>query len=152
VAQEITLVLVKPHAVRAYMVVRILNKLMVGDLHLVGLKYIWPHQQMVENHYRDHRSKDYFPWLCAQLIGQPVAAIAIRGVDAVERVRKIAGDKDPMKADQGTIREIHRFTSDTLAASRARHEAVDNVVHTADSLETAERELKIWFRPDELLP
>lgn len=147
--QKTTLVLIKPQSV--HHLVRILNMLTSDGLRVTGIVTTRPTLQMVEDHYQEHTGKDYFPWLCKQLHGHPVIAIAVTGENAVARVREIVGDWKPEKAAPGTIRELGRFTTDTSAASREGRRAVDNVVHATSSDKDAERELKIWLRAEEFL-
>ncbi|MGA2667054.1 MAG: nucleoside-diphosphate kinase [Patescibacteria group bacterium] len=147
--EETTLVLIKPHDVYRRQITPILSLLDTDNLRITGIKMIRPSLQMVEDHYQEHAGKDYFPWLCEQLDDQPVVAIAISGKNAVKRIRGIVGPTKPEDNSSYTIRG--KFSDDTFEASRREKRAVRNVVHAVSSLEDAERELKIWFRAEELL-
>lgn len=146
--EETTLVLIKPHAI--HLTHPILSMLLRPCLRITGLKLIpRPTRGRVEEHYREHRERDYFTWLCDQLDGHPIIAIAIAGKNAVTRVREIVGPIKPEDNPPWTIRG--RFSDDTFACSREENRAVRNVIHAASSVEEAERELGIWFNSTELI-
>ena len=146
--EETTLVLIKPHAV--HLTHLILPMLLKPGLRMIGLKLEpRPTRHKVAEHYREHQGCDYFEWLCDQLDGHPVIAIAISGEDAVARVREVVGPTKPEDNPPDTIRG--RFSDDYFYISREEKRAVRNVVHASSSIEEAERELKIWFNSAELI-
>ena len=120
------------------------------DLQMVGLKMIpRPTRHKVETHYSEHMGRDYFPWLCDQLDGHPIIAIAISGKNAIARIREIVGPTKPEDNPSNTVRG--RFSTDRFDTSRKEQRAVNNVVHAASSAEDAKLELGIWFNLTELL-
>ncbi len=148
---ETTLLLIKPHAVRAGHVPAILKMVATLGLQIVGRKDVEKVDRVTaRENYRPHSDREYYPWLCRQLTGQPVVVIALRGEDAIDKVRRLAGSTDPAEAAPGTIRELGRFTQDVMAKSRQEERGVDNVVHSSDNA-NATREVAVWFTPDELL-
>lgn len=79
----------------------------------------------------------------------PIVAMVLEGNQAVEVVRKLVGATEPLSSDVGTIRGDFTLDSYTLADKDGR--AVRNIIHRSGSKEEAEREIKIWFKPEEIL-
>ena len=108
-------------------------------LKLVGLKMVHISRQLAEEYYAEHRGKQFFPGLVDYVTSGPSVAMVWEGENAVVVVRKMMGATDPAKAEPGTIRADFGLT-----ISR-------NVVHGSDSLESANREAALFFRPEEIL-
>ena len=98
----------------------------------------WEPEQAKE-HYKEHEGKDFYDPLLNYIMSGPVVAMVIEGRDCVLQVRKLAGKTDPKDADPGTIRY-------DFAQNISR-----NIIHAADSDTSAEREIAIYFNPDEIL-
>ena len=86
--------------------------------------------------------------LVEYLISSPVIAMVIEGDDAVKKIREISGYTDPAKAKKGTIRGD--FAEDSIMSSNREKRAVRNLIHAAGSEEEAEREIMLWFKPEEI--
>lgn len=138
-AVERTLVLVKPDAVRRGLSGEIIARLERRGLVLCGAKLIQVDEELAGAHYAEHRGKDFFPGLVSFITSGPTLALVVEGESAVTVVRTTMGATDPAKAAPGTIRG-------DLGLSMP-----DNLVHGSDSLESARRELALWFS-DELDP
>jgi len=136
---ERTLVLVKPDGVQRLLVGRILARYEERGLRIAALKLMQVDRDLAERHYAVHRDKPFFPGLVRFITSGPVVALALQGPDAVAIVRAMNGATRPAEADAGTIRG-------DLALETAQ-----NLVHASDSPETAETELALWFRPEELV-
>ncbi len=136
---ERTLVLVKPDGVQRLLVGRILARYEERGLRITALKLMHVDQDLAERHYAVHREKPFFAGLVRFITSGPVVALALEGPDAVALVRAMNGATRPAQADPGTIRG-------DLALETAQ-----NLVHASDSPETAEAELALWFRPEELV-
>lgn len=136
---ERTLVLIKPDGVQRLLVGRILARYEERGLRLVGMKLIRVDRNLAERHYAVHRDKPFFGGLVEFITSGPLVAVALEGPDAVAVVRTMNGATRPSQAAPGTIRG-------DLALETAQ-----NLVHASDGPETAEAELALWFRPDELL-
>ncbi len=136
---ERTLVLIKPDGVQRLLAGRILARYEERGLRIVGLKLMLASRDIAETHYAVHRSKPFFEGLCAFLTSGPLVAIALEGPNAIAIVRAMNGATRPHEAAPGSIRG-------DLALETAQ-----NLVHASDGAETAEAELALWFRPDELL-
>jgi nucleoside-diphosphate kinase len=135
---ERTLVLIKPDAMQRGLAGEILARLERRGLRIVGLKLIHVDQALAERHYGEHVGKPFYEGLVSYITASPIIAAAFEGTDAVEAVRSTVGKTNPRDAAPGTIRgdfglEIGR-----------------NLIHASDSLESAAREVNLFFEPAEL--
>ena len=130
-----TLVLLKPDAVRRGLVGNILSRFEAKGLSIVARQMRRLDAAKAAEHYAEHVQKDFYPPLRDFVTSGPMLAAILEGDEAVDVVRAINGATDGRKAAPGTIR------GDLSLSNR------ENLVHGSDSLESAEREIKIWF-PD----
>jgi nucleoside-diphosphate kinase len=128
-----TLVLFKPDALRRGLLGNILGRFEAKGLTIVALELRHIDQAQADEHYAEHVERDFYPPLRAFVTSGPLVAAVLKGDEAVEVVRAINGATDGRKAAPGTIR------GDLSLSNR------ENLVHGSDSLESAEREIKIWF-------
>lgn len=133
---EHTLVLIKPDGVRRGLIGEVLRRLERQGLKICGLKLLRLSKELAAEHYAAHRGKPFYEELIAFITSGPVVAAAVAGEDAVARVRRLVGDT--RAAAPGSIRGD--FATSVTA----------NVVHASDSPESAARELKLFFREEEL--
>ncbi len=133
VIMERTLVLLKPDAIEKKLIGEIIAIYERKGLHISALKIIKPSIEIAEKHYYEHKDKPFFKNLVSFITRGEVCALIIEGDNVINIVRKINGATDPMEADMGSIRG--RF-----AISKT-----ENIVHSSDNVESAEREIKIWF-------
>lgn len=136
---ERTLVLVKPDGVQRLLVGRILGRFEERGLKLVGLKLVQVDRDLAERHYAVHREKPFFRGLVDFITSGPLVAAALEGPNAIVMVRSMVGATRPHEAAPGSIRG-------DLAVETAQ-----NLVHASDGPETAQAELALWFRPEELV-
>ena len=136
---ERTLVLVKPDAVQRGLVGEVVNRFERRGLHLVALKLMRVSTDVAERHYAEHNGKPFFRGLVNFITSSPVVAMVWDGPGAVALVRSMMGATNPAASAPGTIRG-------DLAVSLAM-----NVVHGSDSVESAAREVAIFFADDELV-
>lgn len=136
---ERTLVLVKPDGVQRLLVGRILGRFEERGLKLVGLKLVQVDRDLAERHYAVHREKPFFRGLVDFITSGPLVAAALEGPNAIVIVRSMVGATRPHEAAPGSIRG-------DLAVETAQ-----NLVHASDGPETAQAELALWFRPEELV-
>lgn len=87
-------------------------------------------------------------WLIEFLISGPMVKMAVKGVHAIDMVRKLCGNTIPAFAEMGTIRGD--FSVDSPAAANKGKRAVHNIVHASENQKEAESELKLWFSPEEI--
>ncbi len=136
---ERTYVMVKPDGVQRNLVGEIISRLEKKGLKIVGLKMLQIPRELAELHYGEHKGKPFFEPLVEYITSSPVVAMALEGKDTVGTVREMMGTTDPLDAAQGTIRGD--FGMDIGR----------NVVHSSDSLESAARELGLFFAPEEII-
>ncbi len=136
---ERTLVLVKPDGVQRGLIGEIISRLERTGLKLVALKMLHMDKAMAGRHYAIHQGKPFFEGLVSFITSSPLIAAVFEGKSAVEVVRKTMGATDPVKAAPGTIRG-------DLALDIGR-----NVVHGSDSVENAQKEISLFFSPEEIV-
>ncbi len=135
---ERSLVLIKPDAIQKRLAGTIISLLEERGLKLVALRMLHLDKALAERHYAIHADKPFFADLIDFITSAPIVAVVFEGEGAVEVIRKIAGATDPAKAEPGTIRAD--FGSDIQR----------NVVHGSDSIETAEKEIELFFAGHEI--
>ncbi|MDI6828116.1 MAG: nucleoside-diphosphate kinase [Armatimonadota bacterium] len=137
---ECTLVLIKPDAFERRLVGKIISRFENRNLKIKALKLIHPPRELAERHYAAHKGKPFYELAVGFLTSGPVVAMVLEGENAIELVRTMIGDTNPLKAQPGTIRGDY-----TLSITY-------NLVHGSDSPENAKAEIAIWFKPEEILP
>lgn len=136
---ERTLILFKPDAVERRLCGRLLSRLEDKGLKIVGLKMLRVTPELSKQHYAEHVAKKFYPLLESFITCGPVVALVAEGPGAVAAVRAMLGDTNGRESAMGTIRG-------DFGLSRQM-----NLVHGSDSLAAAEREIGIYFRPEELI-
>jgi nucleoside-diphosphate kinase len=137
--RERTLFLVKPDAVQRGLAGEILKRLESRGLKFVALKLMLVPRATAEKHYAEHKGKPFFEGLVSFITSSPIIAAVVEGTNAIEIVRATNGATNPLKADPGTIRADFGL------------EMGRNLVHASDSPASAAREIKIFFKPSELI-
>ena len=134
---ERTLVLIKPDGVKRNLIGEIIDRCERKGYQVVNLKLTQPTRELLAAHYAEHEGKSFHEPLMEFMSSGPIVAIALEGQRVIEGFRSIAGSTEPTMAAPGTIRgDLGRDWGTTV---------VQNLVHGSDSVESAERELKIWF-------
>ncbi len=136
---ERTLVLVKPDGVQRGLIGTVIKRFEDKGLQIAGLKLMHVTEDLAREHYKEHVGKPFFDGLLNFITSSPVAAIAVDGEGAIAIIRNMMGETNPAKAAPGTIRGDF---------------GVDfglNIVHGSDGLESAERELALFFDRNELI-
>lgn len=128
-----TLVLIKPDGVERKLIGEIINFYEKKDLNIISLRMAKATRELAERHYEEHIGRPYFEQLINYITEDNICAMVLEGEGAIEIVRKINGDKDPLKVDMGSIRG-------KFSCNKTR-----NLVHASDSAENAAREISIWF-------
>ena len=136
---ERTFAMVKPDGVQRGLVGEIVRRYEARGLKVVGLKLMHVPRSMAEEHYAEHKGKPFYNGLVDYITSGPVVALCLEGKNAVAVVRTVNGATKPWDAAPGTIRG-------DLALDIGR-----NVVHGSDSVESAKRELAIYFTKDDLV-
>ena len=136
---ERTLVLVKPDAVQRGLIGEITARLEKRGLKLVGAKFMQVSRALAEKHYAIHQGKPFYEGLVNYIISAPVMAMVWEGPNAIAAVRQTMGATRPTEAAPGSIR--HDFG---LTIGR-------NLTHASDTPENGEKEINLWFSPEELV-
>jgi len=136
---ERTLVFVKPDGVQRGLAGEIISRLERKGLKIVGLRMLRMDRAMAERHYVVHRDKPFFSSLVGFITSGPIVAAVVEGRQAVEVVRRLMGDTDPLKAAPGTIRGDFGM------------EVQENLIHGSDSVENARKEITLFFNEKEII-
>jgi nucleoside-diphosphate kinase len=134
-----TLILVKPDAFARGLTGEIITRFERKGLKLAAMQLMTVDEDTAKRHYDDHVGKPFFDGLIAFITSGPLVAMIIEGTNAVEACRQIIGATDPLQAAPGSIRAD--------LATEMRY----NLVHGADSAESAEREIGIYFGDEQLI-
>lgn len=137
---QTTLIILKPDALQRGLAGRIISRFEDKGMQIVGARLIRISAELAARHYHVHRDKPFYDGLVRFMTSAPVLVMAIRGHHAIDTTRKLLGATKGYEADAGTIRG-------DFGASRSF-----NLVHASDGPDTAEYELGLFFRPEELCP
>ena len=134
---ERTLILVKPDGVKRHLVGEVLSRIETKGYKIVALKMIEVDRPLLVRHYAEHQGKAFFEPLLEFMSSGPIVALVAEGNRVIEGFRKLAGATDPTVAEPGTLRG-------DLARDQGT-KVVQNIVHGSDSVESATREINIFF-------
>ena len=136
---ERTFLMIKPDGVQRNLVGEIIKRFETKGFKLVGLKVMQVSRELAEKHYDVHKERPFFSSLVEFIISAPVVAMVWEGEGVVAGARKIIGATNPLSAEPGTIRGDYGVNIGR------------NIIHGSDALETAEREINLWFKQEELV-
>jgi nucleoside-diphosphate kinase len=136
---ERSLVLVKPDGVQRGLIGEVVARLERRGLRLVAAKFMAVSQELAETHYAIHKGKPFYDGLIAYITSAPVMAMVWEGPNAVAAIRQTMGATRPTEAAPGSLR--HDFAM----------EVGRNLTHASDTVENGEKEVALWFKPDELV-
>jgi nucleoside-diphosphate kinase len=136
---ERTLIILKPDAIQRGLCGQIIDRFEKKGLQIVGVKFMQIPQSLAETHYAPHKGKPFYPGLVKFMTSSPVIVLAIAGKDAIAISRKMMGATFGSKAEPGTIRGDFGVSNSF------------NLIHGSDSPESAQRELGLFFKADELI-
>ncbi|KAL9330015.1 hypothetical protein ACSQ67_005018 [Phaseolus vulgaris] len=136
---ERTFIAIKPDGVQRGLISEIISRFERKGYKLVGIKVVIPSKDFAKQHYHDLKERPFFDGLCDFLSSGPVIAMVWEGQGVITYGRKLIGATDPQKSEPGTIRG-------DLAVVVGR-----NIIHGSDGPETAKDEIKLWFKPEELV-
>jgi nucleoside-diphosphate kinase len=128
-----TLILVKPDAFERGLTGEVISRFERKGLRIIALKLMQVERELAERHYEEHVEKPFFGELVEFITRGPLVAMVLEGVGAVEAARELIGATDPLDAVPGSIRGDYAT------------EATFNLVHGADSRDSAEREIGLFF-------
>jgi len=137
-SREQTFLMVKPDGVQRGLVGSIISRMEQKGLKMVAMKMMQIPLELAERHYREHKGKVFYEGLIEFITSAPVVAMVWEGDNAVEMCRTLIGATDPIKSAPGTMRgDLAIFTG-------------KNLVHGSDSLESARREIELFFNRSEI--
>jgi len=136
---ERSLVLIKPDAVQRALAGQIISRLERKGLKIVAMKMLRMDKDLANRHYAVHKGKPFFDDLVGFITSGPLVAIVFQGENAVQVIRQMMGETDPVKATAGTIRGDFGI------------DIGHNLVHGSDSPENASKEIDLFFSPREIL-
>jgi nucleoside-diphosphate kinase len=129
----------KPGVLNRRLVGQVISRLENKGLKLVGLKLMEITPELAAKHYAEHEGKSFYNELIEYITSAPVVAMVWQGDDCVSLVRKVTGSTKPSEAAPGTIRGDF--------CSHTNH----NIIHASDSDESADREIDLFFKPEEII-
>lgn len=135
---ERTFVMVKPDGVQRGLVGEVFSRFERKGYKSCGVKMLVPSHELLRRHYADLADKPFFPRLVKYVSSGPVVAMCWEGGDAVSNGRKLIGATRPAEAAPGTFRADYCI------------DVGKNIIHGSDSKEAAQKELAMWFHPNEL--
>lgn len=134
---ERTLVLIKPDGVRRGLVGEVLARVERKGYRVSELRMVRADRAILQAHYAEHAGKPFFEPLVEFMLSGPLVAAIVEGNRVIEGFRALAGTTDPTSAAPGTIRGDLGHDAGTAVQQ--------NIVHGSDSVESAEREIALWF-------
>lgn len=137
-SEQRTFIAVKPDGVKRGLAGEIIKRFENKGFKLIGLKMLNVTQELAEQHYAEHKGKPFYPRLIKYIQSGPVIAMVWKGYDVIAGTRQLMGSTQPLDAQVGTIRADFALVKEY------------NIVHGSDSIESAEREIALYFKPEEL--
>lgn len=136
---EKTLILLKPDAFQNRKVGATINRLEQAGLMIAAAKLIRLDSAKLREHYAHIADKPFYPSIEAFMSSSPVMAMVLKGEGVIQRVRRLIGPTNSLEAPAGTVRGDWGT------------DMTQNIIHASDGVETAEKEIKRFFEPAELL-
>ena len=147
-ANQATLILIKPDGLKKSLTGNILTRLSETKLEIVAAKMVRVSEELAREHYRHLKDRPFFPEVIKYLRGElhnrkKVMALIYWGEDAIDKCRQLAGATNPEEAEATTIRGSYgRITTSGV---------YENVVHVSANETDAEREIRLWFSAEEII-
>lgn len=137
---ERTFIAIKPDGVKRNLIGKIITRFEEKGYKLIGLKLLQATEEMAAQHYAEHYGKPFYPRLVNYITSGPIVAMVVEGPNVIAESRKLMGKTRPEEAEVGTIRFDYAISQEF------------NIIHGSDSPESAEREIAIYFKEEELCP
>ncbi len=135
-----TLILLKPDCVQRRLAGTILSRFEQKGFTIVAMKMLQVTEELAAQHYAEHVGKPFYPKLVEYITSDPIIALILEGREVITTVRKMVGSTDGLNAEPGSIRGDYSTSGQR------------NLVHASDSEASAEREMAIFFKPEEIVP
>ena len=137
-SKERTFVMIKPDGIQRGFIGEIINRFEKKGLKLVAMKLVSVSKELAEKHYGVHQGKSFFKPTVKYITSSPVIAMILEGDNAIDLVRTMMGKTNPQDASSGTIRgDYGQFIG-------------RNIIHGSDGRDTAEFEINLWFKTEEI--
>ena len=137
---ERTFIAIKPDGVKRNLIGRIITRFEEKGYKIIGLKLLLPTEEMAAKHYAEHYGKPFYPRLIKYITSGPIVAMVVEGPNVIAEARRMMGSTKPEEAEAGTIRFEYAICQEY------------NIIHGSDCVASAEREIAIYFKPEELCP
>lgn len=134
-----TFAMLKPGVLQRRIAGDVISRFERKGLNIIGLKIMVIPPLVAATHYAEHKGKSFYDELISYIISGPVVAMAIEGDEAIQLVRRLCGPTAVCESLPGTIRGDYCLHTN------------HNIIHSSDSAESADRELKLFFQPNELV-
>ncbi len=135
---ERTFIAIKPDGVKRNLIGRIISRFEEKGYKIIGLKLMQPTIEHAKKHYAEHEGKPFYPRLIKYITSGPIVAMVVQGPNVIAESRRMMGATKPENAEAGTIRFEFAISQEF------------NIIHGSDSPESAEREIAIYFKEEEL--
>ncbi|MGC9358697.1 MAG: nucleoside-diphosphate kinase [Anaerolineae bacterium] len=135
---EKTLIILKPDAVQRGLMGEIIQRIERRGLRIAAMKMMWVDRDLAERHYAEHKGKSFYEPLLKFITSAPVMVMVVQGPEAISVMRAMMGKTNSKQAAAGTIRGDYGLSN--------RH----NLIHGSDSPKSAEREIPLFFEPEEI--
>ena len=135
---ERTFTIIKPGILQRRLLGNIITKFEEKGFRIIAMKMIKISDALAEEHYREHKGKDFYIPLLKYMTSEPVIVMVLERENAIESLRKITGSTNPDEAEAGTIRGIYGVSTRK------------NIIHASDSTESADKEISLFFKSEEL--
>jgi nucleoside-diphosphate kinase len=136
---ERTLVIIKPDAIQRRLAGEIIHRFERRGLSIIALKMLQIDTALAERHYAEHKGKPFYDPLISYITAAPSVVMILEGYKAISAVRRMLGATNPAEAEPGTIRADYAMQTQY------------NLVHGSDGLETAKREIELFFSPEDIV-
>lgn len=135
---ERTFTALKPDAVKRGLMGEIIKRIEEKGYKIIAMKFMNVSDELAAKHYEEHFGKPFYNRLIDYITSGPVLAMVLEGENVILGLRHIVGKTNPDEADVGSIRADFCMTKEY------------NTIHASDSIESAKREISLWFREDEI--
>uniref|UniRef100_A0A803VR42 Nucleoside diphosphate kinase n=1 Tax=Ficedula albicollis TaxID=59894 RepID=A0A803VR42_FICAL len=136
---ERTFIAIKPDGVQRGLVGEIIKRFEQKGFRLVAMKFVHASEDLLKQHYIDLKDRPFFPGLVKYMNSGPIVAMVWEGLNVVKTGRVMLGETNPADSKPGTIRGDF-----CIQVGR-------NIIHGSDSVESAQKEINLWFKPNELI-
>jgi len=148
VAKEFTLIIIKPDGINKSLIGNILTKLSEANFEIIASKMVRVSKELAEEHYKHLKNEPFFKSVIEYMTGEmypkkKVMALVYQGEKSIAKMREVVGATNPEEADPVSLRgKFGRITSNGV---------FENVVHASSRIEDSETEIKLWFKPAEII-